>query len=280
MLDNKEKKHSGFLSLANLKDILIICLIVIFTWKLLNSDISISIKELAFTDLVSILMAFFAIALSVTFYFKATETSNRFYDNSYKFTKEISEILGRIEAGFGEKLKHIDEGYSGIRDKFEKFPFDIASAKEEVEAEKEEIEKKQKEQGDLLENLAQRAQLAESEKEEVFNKMAKTSEELEFAKRDLRRMQRNIIDHEVSSTSMVAKDRILSYLKHRFDAEVPRELKRPLSSLKVRRIFSSIKNDLPPEAIDDLLNTGFMDDEGEISKKFIEALNEQIRIQE
>ena len=39
---------------------------------------------------------------------KATDTSNNFYDNSYKFTKEISEILGRIEAGFGEKLKHID----------------------------------------------------------------------------------------------------------------------------------------------------------------------------
>src|SRR6185436_4120877 len=62
--------------------------------------------------LLSLVLSVFAMALSVAFYFRATDTSNTFYDNTYKFTREMSEVLGRIEAGFGERLRHLDEGYS------------------------------------------------------------------------------------------------------------------------------------------------------------------------
>jgi len=67
------------------------------------------------STLLSLLLALFSVALSALFYFKATDTSNAFYDNTYKFTKEIAELLVKIESGFGEKLRHLDEGYKNTR---------------------------------------------------------------------------------------------------------------------------------------------------------------------
>ena len=91
----------------------------VIVWKIANTPWVIDFSKFDFTALLSLILAIFSIVLSVLFYFKATDTSNQFYDNTYKFTKQISEILGRIEAGFGERLRHLDESYTGMRDKFD-----------------------------------------------------------------------------------------------------------------------------------------------------------------
>lgn len=279
MSDQKEKYDKPLLTLRNARDVIVICLIGVVTWKLINSDISISIKEFTFTDLLSIFVSFFAIALSIAFYFKATDTSNRFYDNSYKFTKEISEILGRIEAGFGEKLKHIDEGYAGIRDRFDQLPFDANKAKEEIEAEKKEIEKKKKEQNNLLESLAQKAQLAEAEKEDLFNKMEKTNKELESAKSDLRRMQRNMMKHERLNLNVdpERKRRVMEYLVDRISEEIPPGLERTPRASMLIEIFDNIRDDLHPEAIEDLEHVGMIDDDGQLNRRGVEGLLFRLR---
>ncbi|SEA80448.1 hypothetical protein [Marinobacterium iners] len=279
MSDQKEKYDKPLLTLRNARDVIVICLIGVVTWKLINSDISISIKEFTFTDLLSIFVSFFAIALSIAFYFKATDTSNRFYDNSYKFTKEISEILGRIEAGFGEKLKHIDEGYAGIRDRFDQLPFDANKAKEEIEAEKKEIEKKKKEQNNLLESLAQKAQLAEAEKEDLFNKMEKTNKELESAKSDLRRMQRNMMKHERLKLNIdpERKRRVMEYLVDRISEEIPPGWERTPRASMLIEIFDNIRDDLHPEAIEDLEHVGMIDDDGQLNRRGVEGLLFKLR---
>lgn len=277
MSEGKGKNITSFLTLRNARDIIILCLIAVITWKLINSDISISIKEFTFNDLLSMFLSFFAISLAIAFYFKATETSNRFYDNSYKFTKEISEILGRIEAGFGEKLKHIDEGYAGIRDRFDQLPFDKNKATKEIEEEKKEIEKKKKEQSTLLESLAQKAKLAETEKKELFQKMEKTYKELEVAKSDLRRMQRNVLQHEASAADPDLKRRVLNYLTDRITDEIPSDMDGSISMRAIRDIFSNIKENLHPEAIDDLMSVGFIDEEGELTRRGMEQLRLKVR---
>ncbi|MFM2334285.1 MAG: hypothetical protein RIS91_288 [Bacteroidota bacterium] len=76
---------------------------LLLVYKLAVSNLSFDFSKFDFNALLALLLSLFAIGLSVAFYFKATDTSNLFYDNTYKFTKEISEILGRIEAGFGER---------------------------------------------------------------------------------------------------------------------------------------------------------------------------------
>ena len=149
-----------------------------------------------FSAFLSLLLALFAIGLSALFYFKTTETSNAFYDNTHKFTREVSQILGRIEASFGERLKHLDEGYTGLRDKFENLPFDLSKARELEKEEKKEVEKKEAEYDALLNNLAERAQLAENEKNELFDNLKQTQKELAYAKNELKCLQFQIQDAE------------------------------------------------------------------------------------
>jgi hypothetical protein len=72
-------------------------------------------SQFDFSQLLSMLLALFSIGLSATFYFKATDTSNRFYDRTYRLTKDLFEILGRIEERFGEQLKGIHEDTSATR---------------------------------------------------------------------------------------------------------------------------------------------------------------------
>lgn len=71
-----------------------------------------------FSQFISLILAFFSIALSAAFYFKATETSNKFYDRTFAFMKNLFEILGRIEERFGERLQNITEATGEIRREF------------------------------------------------------------------------------------------------------------------------------------------------------------------
>ena len=106
-----------------LKIFVVVVVIVVLSIKLWQADFSQAFAAFKFSDLLALFLALFAIALSVLFYLKATDTSNTFYDNTYRFTRDVSEILGRVEAGFGEKLAHLDEGYSGLKNRRRKDPF-------------------------------------------------------------------------------------------------------------------------------------------------------------
>lgn len=211
--------RGGFLTLGNIRDVILVSLLVVITWKLVNSEIKISLESFSFTDLLSVLLAFFAIALSAAFFFKATETSNRFYDNSYKFTKEMSEILGRIESGFGEKLKHIDEGYTGLREKFDKMPFDVKQAKEEEKKEEKHIKEQEKERNQIILDLMEKAKVADGEKEALLKRLEKSSQELDKSKNELRRLQRNItrVEGNIDDVS----EGFIRYLADRIEGIMP-----------------------------------------------------------
>ena len=180
------------------KIIIGIILFALIAYKIAISNINFDFSNFNFSDLLSLTLAIFAIALSVAFYFKATDTSNKFYDNTFKFTKDISEILGRIEAGFGERLKHLDEGYTGLRDKFDGgiqvSAEEVESTKKELEEEKVKLKKERTEKNEILSSLMQKAKLSAKEKEQVLEKLenkekeiSHLSKELHFLKRELKR---------------------------------------------------------------------------------------------
>jgi hypothetical protein len=110
------RRLGQLLTLRNLRDIAIVAGIAVAAWKLGNAPFNINIGEFSFTDLLALILALFSVWLSAMFYFKADEASSRFYDNSYKFTREMSVMLGKIEAGFGERLKSIDEHSNKVRE--------------------------------------------------------------------------------------------------------------------------------------------------------------------
>lgn len=126
-----------------LKVAVIVAFSLFAVFKLWNTDLSSIISNFSFSEFMALILALFSISLSVLFYFKATETSNVFYDNTYRFTQDISEILGRIESGFGERLKHLNEGYLDIKRVVESFPMDPKEVEKRLitdESRKKEIE--------------------------------------------------------------------------------------------------------------------------------------------
>ena len=167
----------------------IVTVTVLFAYKLLITPINVDFSQFNFSDFLALILSLFAIGMSVAFYLKASETSNEFYNNSYTFTKNISEILGRIEAGFGERLRHLDEGYSGLRDHFERSPLGAKENEKIIKIEQEKYEEKLKEQKKLIESLTSRVQLEEKEKNKLINDIRKreielneTSNEIKFLK--------------------------------------------------------------------------------------------------
>ncbi len=69
-----------------LKIFVVLVITLSFGYQIWRADFSQAFVGFAFSDLLAMLLAMFAIALSVLFYFKATETANVFYNNTYRFT--------------------------------------------------------------------------------------------------------------------------------------------------------------------------------------------------
>jgi uncharacterized integral membrane protein len=189
---------------------------ILIVYKLAVSELSFDFSKFDFNALLALLLSLFAIGLSVTFYFKATDTSNLFYDNTYKFTKDISTILGRIEAGFGEKLQNLDKGYSGLLTKIEKentSPKDIEETKTDKQEVEQSLQNEIKERNKIIKNLLEKTQLEQKEKEEfqkaLFDKektMIKLERELRLLQNKLERQKNSVIVEDIP-------ERLISYLK-------------------------------------------------------------------
>ena len=170
-----EKIVSTLVSIAFLRAFVVIVFTLVLGYKI--STIPFDLTKFDFSSLLSLILALFAIALSAAFYWKGTDQSNKFYHDSYMFTKDVSQILGRIEAGFGERLRHLDEGYTGLT------RYVLRGDNEtEIEKDKERVEEKEKARDKLIEELVNKAELKEKEKKEILERFRRTEAELESAK--------------------------------------------------------------------------------------------------
>jgi hypothetical protein len=267
--------RAGFLSLPILRDVLLVALIAIVGWKLVTVELKIDLAAFGFSDLLALILALFSVWLSIAFYFKATDASNQFYDNTYRFTKEMSEMLGRIEAGFGEKLKHLDEGYSGIRERFDRMPAYAEVTNADVKKEEEEIRQKEQEQKALLEDLAKKAKLAEHEKLALFANLAQKSEELDQARMELRRMQN--ASHR-SAADKGEQHSILRYTASQLKAAMPAlDSKESLPPGLLRRTFEKIMSTLPREAIRDLQRFDLLDEDEKLTRDAVIRLQMEFK---
>lgn len=257
-----------------------IILLSLIAYKIAVSNIEFDFSKFDFSDLLSLTLAIFSIGLSVAFYFKATDTSNKFYDNTYKFTKEISEILGRIEAGFGERLKHLDEGYSGLVNKFDGSPAndnteEIEEAKKELETEKEQLEQEMKQKNELLNELMNKAKLGEKERQEFTDRInqreeqiQKLSSELRFLNRSLRNAERSRENEFIHSIDNMMRDRLMRFISKEVDINML--LDAPLELL-VRRIKYD-PTEHPESLTFPLQKMGFLDGNFRFTETGIELL--------
>jgi Skp family chaperone for outer membrane proteins len=271
---NIKNRESWFKIIAGLIFLGLIC------YKIAVSDLNFDFSKFDFSDLLSLSLAIFSIGLSVAFYFKATDTSNKFYDNTYKFTKDISEILGRIEAGFGERLKHLDEGYTGLRDKFDGSSTsnnneEIKEAKKELEQERGQLQKEVQEKNELLEELMTKAQLGEEERQDFTQKInqreeqiEKLSSELRFLNRRLRNAERSRENEMIHSIDNLMRAQLTKYISNEIDIDML--LDAPIDLLMRRIRFDPTKH---PESLTfPLKRMGFLDDEMRFTPAGIELL--------
>ena len=119
-------------------------------------------------SIVSMLLAFFSIFISIFFYFKADETSTNFYKSSYEFMKDISVTLGKIEERFGEKLNSLNDKISHLD-----------RIRSETSAE---IKDKTDDKDKIINDLMNKANLNEEEKRRYKKELAKKDEEIEALK--------------------------------------------------------------------------------------------------
>lgn len=241
--ESTKKKHpaNDTIKIINslIKSVVVLCFAAIICYKLIVSNINFDFSKFDFSDLLALILAIFSIGLSVVFYFKATDTSNLFYDNTYKFTKDISEILGRIEAGFGERLKHLDEGYWGLKNKFDGNVIGekhdgVEDAKKALDEEKKKLEVQMKEKEKILQTLMNKAKLTADEKESFIKKINEKEEVISSLNSELMAYRRNLSEREISrDISLIGKipprtrQFLMDFLKFKTDvrmiAEAPLE---------------------------------------------------------
>lgn len=254
----------------------------LITYKLSTSELKFDFSKFDFNALLALILSIFAIGLSVAFYFKATDSSNLFYDNIYKFTKDISEILGRIEAGFGERLKHLDEGYSGLINKFDNKLNDqnIAETKEEIEKEKLKLKKDLQEREEILNSLLEKTQLDNAEKENFKKQLRdkeieirKQNRELEFLRFNLAENKHNVLSSSSTNTiiSPIANRILENYISQN---NITRETfaKRPLSILAKK--YTLDLHQLTSQQIASLLNERIINEDGTFTIHGLRILRE------
>jgi len=248
------------------KAISTLIIVGVVSYKVYMTPIELTVD---FPTLLSLLLALFSVALAALFYFKATDTSNTFYDNTYNFTKDIAQLLVKMESGFGERLRNLDEGYSSMRDSLQHYnerpSVDVENTKQKIESEKVEMEKVVQERNNIIETLIERANLQEEERSTITEELKEKESELAEAQRELSRMNKRLfmerMEKKLSKGMSLdlesgAVDFTRSHVVRKLGAD--RILKTPRSYIQKR--FNAMSNELPREYINDLEREGFFED--------------------
>lgn len=160
--------------------------IAILCYSILKSDFSLE-------SILSTLLAFFSIFISIFFYFKADETSMKFYNSSYEFMKDISVTLGKIEERFGEKLNNLNDKITHL---------DNISSERSAEI-KDQEENKDK----LINELLNKTGLNEEEKIKFKKDIEEKEEIIEQLKRERSRAQREAARLRASTNEFSIENR-------------------------------------------------------------------------
>ncbi|WP_312967071.1 hypothetical protein [Acinetobacter gerneri] len=193
-IDKKSFDWSSTNIIRLLREIAVLGILTYLAYSFISGDIGITFgtKALTASEIISILLAFFAILLSAAFYYMSTQQSNLFYHNVHQFTKDTSEILGRLD----EQVKNIGGKQSELKDTFEKnYTYNNQNGVTQKKEEKinEELEKKEE---DLKEKERSINQKIDSliEKIESEEEKEKLRFELEHERAEIKKLKAEMND--------------------------------------------------------------------------------------
>ena len=173
-----------------IREIAVICVVLLVGYRVIDSDFNINLGTLSATDIVALLLAFFAVGLSAAFYFKSSDSSNKFYDNMHKFTQDTSVVLWTIQSGFGEQLKNIEQKSQDLKESVDRYyTSNGADVSNEIAREKAATEKQvsdsEQELGKMIETLFEKSKLDDSEKQILKSNLKEKELELKRLQSEL-----------------------------------------------------------------------------------------------
>lgn len=261
MSEESSQKKNGLWEWV--KAISTLSLVSVVSYKILVTETNLTVD---FPTLLSLLLALFSVALAALFYFKATETSNTFYDNTYNFTKDIAQLLVKMESGFGERLRNLDEGYTSMRNSLQHYNYspsiDVENTKKKIENEKMEMEKVVLERSQIIEQLIERSNLQEEEKSQILTKLKTKEKELFDAQNELSKMNKKLFiermeKKRLKNSEIDLDSGLAEYTKFSVLPKIGLERILGASNITINRKFNSIVDELPREYIKDLEHEGY-----------------------
>lgn len=268
-MEQPDKKFNMATLSEVVKAIVIVSFTIVIAYKLLVAPISLSMD---FYALLSLLLALFSVGLSALFYFKATDTSNAFYDNTYKFTKDIAELLVRIESGFGERLRHLDEGYTRMQDRFypQTSKEEIVETQKQVQAEEENFNTKLKERDKLIEELVQKTQLEGKEKQKFLTQLKDREKELNRLQIELSMLREDADSiraiNQNSPTNRQLQDAVSGYMIDKVIKNISPRLLRTGPFSKLNSEWRELIHNLHPAFVHDLQELGFVNSKQDLTR--------------
>lgn len=255
------------------KAISVLSLVAVITFKIWVTPLNITVD---FPTLLSLLLALFSVGLAALFYFKATETSNTFYDNTHNFTRDIAQLLVKMESGFGEKLRHLDEGYSSMRDYIQNMPSNSEdkAARKKIEQEKEEVKKVVEERNEMISSLMERAQLHGQEREEFLSELSGKEAELEDAQKEISKLKRRqVVERMKRSRNHGSHGGFDEFVKNRVISAIGIEVFNKPGRYIVKA-FHRVKDDLPGAFLFDMSERDYINSDEELTPEGVVYLRE------
>ncbi|MBT0502876.1 hypothetical protein ISO56_16875 [Morganella morganii subsp. morganii] len=214
--------------------------------------------QVDFSTLLSIILAVFSIWLSATFYFKATETSNRFYENTYSHSKDIATLLVKIESGFGEKLNNLNNNYLGIKDIIQTPADHRKEIKEEMSNEIKEIEEINSVKDAIINDLLSKANIAEQESEKIRLKLKENEINLESAQNNILNLKNEL--SELNESDRDFDGRVRDFERYFSEVLIPLLSKNKDGSRNERDDLEMLNKRLAELIKDNELNHNFIND--------------------
>jgi hypothetical protein len=258
------------------RSLVILSLVGFLIYKLW--DIKIVITNFDFLYFLSTVLAIFAIVLSVMFYFKSTDQSNQFYNSTFSFTKDISVLLAKIESGFGERLKNIEEEYRDKgRDKNKEIKKEEQNTTEKLTEESKQLEEKQISIESYLQKklsekgiTSEEIQLINSELKKKNEEYARSISEVESLKNQLSKLnyqKKTNIEYKVI-------DFLLSRL--RSEKGLTKDDVKLLSRNILAKLLNIIANNARGDFLRDAIESKIIDKNRNITKNGFERIQEYI----
>lgn len=243
------------------KAISTVIMVGVFSYKVYQTPITLTVD---FPTLLSLLLALFSVALAALFYFKATDTSNTFYDNTYNFTKDIAQLLSKMESGFGEKLRNLDKSYTSMRDYMQNGSIhnsEIDGTKQQIADEKQELNKVIEERNKIVSNLLERSQLHQKEKEKIMRQLEEKEAELVSSQEELLRMNTRLMAERMKHDAHQKMEPGFVHFSRNFLVKpIGAEKVISMRPIRLRSKINDLLKDAPDGYIQDLKEYGYYND--------------------